>query len=85
MKKNKSEDNLKKFNKILFSTLGITEKELNDKLKPEDVESWDSFNGLVIASELESTFNINFTTEEVTGVKNVGDMKSVLRKHGIEL
>ena len=78
-------ENLKKFNKLLMDTLGLSEEEISDNLGPDDVEAWDSFNGLVIASELESLFNLKFTTEEVTGVKNVGDMKSVMRKHNINI
>jgi acyl carrier protein len=79
------EENLRKFNAILTAVLGITEEQIMDRLAPEDVESWDSFNGLVIASELETTFSVSFTTEEVTGVKNVGDMKTVLRNHRIDI
>ncbi len=79
------QENLRKFNTILTSILDLAEDQIFDALTPEEVESWDSFNGLIIASELESTFSLSFTTEEVTGVKNIGDMKAVLRGHQIDI
>ena len=65
--------------------LGIDENIITDKTSPANVESWDSFNGLMIASELEREFKLTFTMEEITSVKNVGDIKESLRKHGIKL
>jgi acyl carrier protein len=78
-----TEASLDKFNGILTRTLGLSVDQIDDDLTPGDVDTWDSFNGLVLASELESTFSLTFTTEEVTGIKNVGDMKQVLRSRGI--
>ena len=80
-----SDTNYRKLVHILTDTLGIDERQITDELSPEDVETWDSFNALVIASELETTFDLKFTVEEVTDVKNVGDMKKVLRSHDIKI
>lgn len=77
------DENLKNFNKLLMDVLSLPEEKITDELSPDEVDTWDSFNGLVIASELESMFNLKFTTEEVTMVKNVRDMKKVLRNHNI--
>ena len=79
------EENLGQFNGILTRILGLPDDAIRDDLTPDDVGTWDSFNGLLLASELESTFSLAFTTEEVTGVRNVGDMKTVLRNRGIEI
>ena len=78
-------DNLEKFNKLLVDVLGVPNSDISDALSPEDVKTWDSFNGLVIASELETLFDLQFTTEDVSGVENVGDMKQILRKYGIKI
>jgi len=78
-------ENLNKFNKLLMDILNLKEEDIRDDLSPEQVETWDSFNGLVIASELESIFNLKFTIEEVVDVKTIGDMKNVLRKHNIKI
>jgi len=70
---------------VLSKVLGIAPDSINDKTSPANVESWDSFNGLMLASELEKEFNVKFTMEEVVSVKNVRDIKESLKKHGIKL
>ena len=70
---------------ILSKVLGIEPDSITDKTSPDNVESWDSFNGLMLASELEKEFNVKFTMDEVVSVKNVRDIKESLRKHGIKL
>lgn len=82
---NSVKDNLKKFNELLVGILEIPEEDLKDELSPDDIKTWDSFNGLLIASELESLFGLKFTIEDVTEVKNIGDMKRVLRKYNVEI
>ena len=73
-----------KLKKILSKTLGVREKEINDDSSPDNIESWDSFNGLMLVSELENVFKISFTIDEVVNVKNVGDIKKALIKHGVK-
>lgn len=75
----------KKLYDLLVKVLGISIEEIHDDLSPEDVASWDSFNGILIATELESTFEVKFTLEEVTSTRDVGDIKKNLRNHGIDI
>jgi len=76
---------MKKLRAVLSKVLGIDEDTITDKTSPDNVEAWDSFNGLMLVSELEKEFNVKFTMDEVTSVKNVGDIKKALRKQGIRL
>lgn len=76
---------MKKLNAILSRVFGIKESEINDKTSPGNVESWDSFNGLMLVSELEKEFKVNFTMEEIVSVKCVKDIKDSLKRHGVEL
>ena len=71
--------------KIIAKTLSISESEINDESGPENVESWDSFNGLVLVDELENHFNVKFTISEITDVKNVADIKRHLKNHKVDL
>ena len=59
--------------------------EINDESSPKTIESWDSFNGLILVDELESNFNIKFSVSEIIDVKNVEDIKSHLNDHGVDL
>ena len=70
---------------ILAKVFSISESEINDESGPENIESWDSFNGLVLVDELENYFKVKFTISEITDVKNVSDIKKYLKNHGVNL
>lgn len=70
---------------IISRVMSVPASQINDQSSPETIERWDSFNGLVLVDELEAEFQIKFTLDEVLDVKNVGDIKKYLRKHGAVL
>lgn len=76
---------MKRLHDILVRILAVSPEQITDTLSPESVESWDSFNGLLLVSELESVFGVKFTMAEVVAVKNVADIKSALARHGVVL
>jgi len=78
-------DNLKKLNVLIARVLGVDKNSITDATSPDTVDSWDSYNGLMLVSELEKDFNVHFTMDEVVAVKNVGDIKMALRRHAVEL
>jgi acyl carrier protein len=53
--------------------------ELFDEMVAQDVKNWDSLNHITLVVSLEESFEINFTTKEVMGWKNVGEMLSTLQ------
>ena len=63
----------------------IKSSELTDESSPEDIENWDSYNGMLLIDELESEFNVKFTVEEVFDVRSIGDIKKHLLNHGVVL
>ena len=75
----------KKLYEIISKVFSIQISEINDESSPETIESWDSFNGLILVDELESNFNIKFSVSEIIDVKNVKDIKKYLKKHGVDL
>ena len=70
-------------NAIVAKVFSIPESEVNDQSSPENIESWDSFNGLVLVDELEAHFKVKFTISEITDVKNVADIKRHLKNHNV--
>lgn len=75
---------MKKLNAILSRVLGIDEDSIDDDTSPDNVDSWDSFNALMLVSELEKEFSVKFTMEEFVAVKCVRDIKKSLKRHGID-
>jgi len=70
---------------IISKVFYVQISEINDESSPETIESWDSFNGLILVDELESSFNIKFSVSEIIDVKNVKDIKRHLNNHGVDL
>ncbi|MBL76691.1 MAG: acyl carrier protein [Chloroflexi bacterium] len=70
---------------IISKVFSVSESEVNEESGPENIESWDSFNGLVLVDELENYFNIKFTISEITDVKTVADIKRHLKNHNVNL
>ena len=63
----------------------IESSELTDESGAEDVENWDSYNGLLLVDEIESEFNVKFTIEEIFDINSITDIKKHLTNHGVIL
>ena len=68
---------------IIAKVFSIPESEVNDNSSPENIESWDSFNGLILVDELENHFKIKFSISEITDVKTVSDIKRHPKNHNV--
>ncbi len=71
-----------KLEKILGKVFGVNPKRITDKTSPENLPSWDSFNGLVLVRELEKNFNIKLDVEEMAKIKRVADIRRLLKRYG---
>ena len=70
-------------NTIVAKVFSMPESEFTDESIPETIESWDSFNGLILVDELENYFKIKFSISEITDVKTVADIKQHLKNHNV--
>ena len=74
-----------KLYKIVSEVMNVPVSRINDGSSPESIETWDSFHGLVLLDDLETTFNVKFTVDEVLSIKTVADIKRILQNHGVLL
>lgn len=59
--------------------------ELRRTMTAADVENWDSLSHIDLIVALEREFKVKFTTSEVTTMKNVGDLETLLgKKQGLQ-
>jgi acyl carrier protein len=63
--------------------MDVPVSQINDESSPENIDSWDSFHGLILADELETRFSVKFVIEDLTSVKKVSDIKKNLAKYDI--
>lgn len=77
-------NNLNKLNQLVAGILGVSESELKEELRVSQIPNWDSFNNLQIISEIEQTFNIQFTTDEILKAIFYRDVIALVKKHGVD-
>jgi acyl carrier protein len=53
---------------------------ISDGMTAEDVEQWDSLTHINLIVALEREFRVKFTTGEVSKLKNVGDLISLIQR-----
>ena len=63
----------------------IEDLEIFPAMTAQDVEAWDSFNHLNLVLTLEERFNIQFSTQDMAAMANVGDLFALLNKHGVDV
>lgn len=72
-----------KLYQLISQVMGIKPESITEQTGPDNIESWDSFNALMLVSEVENNFKVKLSMAEVMAVKNVGDIIKVLKKCGI--
>ena len=70
---------------VIGSILAVSPEDLSDDSSSENVDSWDSLRQLSILLALESAYGISITTEQAVDMNSISAIKTVLRKHGVEL
>ena len=70
-----SKDRTEDLKKIVASVLNVDEIEVNDSLTMDNAEQWDSFNHLLLISEIEKKMGIKFSIQEVEKIKSFRDLR----------
>lgn len=78
-------ENYTKLSEIFSKILQTNIAEISDTEQLETLSTWDSFNALVLITDIEKGFGVKFTMEEIVTIKTLGDIKVLLRKNNVEL
>lgn len=70
---------------IFKKILQLPDDSMDDELTAASIPAWDSFNALMLISEIESAFHIRFSMEETRNIRSLGDFKTALRAHGVRI
>lgn len=65
---------LAKLNEIFKDILDNPDITVNENTQAKDVPEWDSLNHIQIVVAIEKRFKVKFTTQEIQGWKNVGNI-----------
>lgn len=68
------EEIIKQVNKIFIDVLDNEDLTIHSATTASDVEEWDSLTHIQLVVAIEKYFKIRFTSSEIQGFKNVGEM-----------
>ena len=74
------DDLLAKIRDILADVLDNDSLKLSEDTRAQDVAAWDSINHVKLLIGLESELGFRFSTDEVGGLNNVGELINVIQK-----
>lgn len=72
------EEFLKAANEVFCDVFDDDSIVITEETTANDIEDWDSLEHINLVVAIEERFNMKFTMGEVTGMKNVGEMISIL-------
>lgn len=73
-------ETVQKAQQIFREVLNSPDLVLTNELTAPDVPGWDSLNHITLVMTLEEQFRVKFTTREVMGWQNVGEMLDCLQR-----
>lgn len=68
------------FKEIIARTLKTNADNLTDDSTVETIPEWDSLTHWTVIAHLENIYNVEFTMDEATEFKNLGDIYATLGK-----
>lgn len=72
------EEILEKINEVFREAFDDESLVMKEETTAVDVEGWDSLKHISLIEAIEDEFDIRFTMVEVNGMKNVGEMASII-------
>lgn len=73
---------MKSVEEIVAAVLKVDPSEIDDTTGAGTHKAWDSLASILLVAELERALDINFSLEEAMEMKSVGDIKTIIKKHG---
>ncbi len=72
-----------KLKEIIANALKIDKNIITDETSPKNCESWTSLNHLILIKEINKNYNIKLSFAEIKTIKNVSDIKNLLKSKGV--
>lgn len=69
---------LEQLNEIFQDVFDDDTLTVTDETTAKDIEDWDSLMHIMLIVSIEKTFDMKFAMEEVTSMKNVGEMVKII-------
>ena len=74
----------KKYSEIFKTALNIGDDKLNENLKYNEIEEWDSIGHMALVAALEEEFKISFETDDIIDCSSFKKGMEILKKYNVE-
>lgn len=74
-----------KLTQLFADVLEVDASNLNEESCPDTVPEWDSLGAMNLVSEIESQFDVRFSTREIMKMSSIALARESLRAKGVEL
>ena len=74
-----------KLNEVFQDVFDDDSITVNAETTADDIEDWDSLEHINLVVAIEKAFGLKFSMDEVTGMKNVGEMVEIIKARGTKL
>ena len=74
-----------RLNHIVGNILQVAPETLSDESNASNTPNWDSLRHIEVIFAVESAFNVRFTMPEMTGMRQLGDIRQLLVAKGASL
>ena len=76
---------VKKYSEIFKTALNIGDDKLNENLKYNEIEEWDSIGHMTLIAALEEEYKINLETDDIIEFSSFKKGMSILKKYNVEI
>ena len=63
---------------LVASIFGVASSVVKDDLERDAIDEWDSFNHLMLITEIEKEIGTKLTSEEIESIKTIKDLKDLV-------
>ena len=74
-----------KYSEIFKTALNIGDDKLNENLKYNEIEEWDSIGHMTLIAALEEEYKINLETDDIIEFSSFKKGMSILKKYNVEI
>jgi acyl carrier protein len=70
---------------LIGKVLGVDSSELTEDSNAQNTPKWDSLRHIEVVFAMENAFHVRFTMPEISGLRNLGDIRKLLTAKGVQL
>ena len=76
---------VKKYSEIFKTALNIGDDKLNENIKYNEIEEWDSIGHMTLVAALEEEFKITIETDDIIDFSSFKKGIEILKKYNVDL